>query len=272
MGTEVTVIEFADKVTPSMDGDVCKTFKKILEKSGFKFHLSHKVTGVKRNGQSAKVDFEAIKDGVSKNVTADCVLVAVGRRPFVSGLGIENVGVKLNDRGFVEINGSFQTNVSNIYAIGDVVPGPMLAHKAEEDGIAAAETIAGIKAHVDYNLVPGVIYTHPEIANIGKTEDELKSAGVAYNVGKFSMMANSRARANDDSEGFVKILACKTTDRVLGCHIIGAGAGDIIHEIAAVMTYKGSSEDIALICHAHPTVSEAVKEASMDVLGRVIHS
>lgn len=272
LGTQVEVIEFLDKVTPTMDAEISKNFQKILEKQGIKFHLTTKVMSVSKKGNEATVETESVKDSTAQTFKADCVLVAVGRRPYTANLGLENVGITPNQRGFIEVNNHFQTSVQNIYAIGDVAPGPMLAHKAEEEGVAVAEIIAGQSGHVNYNLVPNVIYTSPEVASVGQTEEQLKSAGVEYNIGKFSMLANSRARAVDDSEGFVKILACKKTDRILGAHIISRSAGDIIHEVVATMEFGGSAEDLARTCHAHPTLNEAIKEACLAVDKRAIHS
>jgi len=270
-GSEVEVVEFLDKVTPAMDGEISKNFKRILEKQGFKFRLSTKVTAVKKGSKGAKVEVESVKDGKKDTIDADIVLVAIGRKPNTEGLGLENVGIKTNERGFIE-NINLQTSVHDIYVIGDVTTGPMLAHKAEDEGMAAAEIIAGQAGHVNYDVIPNVIYTHPEVASVGKTEEELKAAGVEYNIGKFSMMANSRARATFDDQGFVKILADKKTDKVLGAHIIAREAGNTIHEVVSVMEFGGSSEDIARTCHAHPTYNEAVKEAALAVEKRQIHS
>ncbi len=270
-GAEIEVIEFLDKITPAMDAEVSRNFQRILEKDGFKFRLSTKVVSVKKDKKGATVEVESVKDGSKETLTADVVLVAIGRRPNTEKLGLENVGIKTNQRGFIE-NHHLKTSVDNIYVIGDVTTGPMLAHKAEDEGVAAAEMIAGQAGHVNYDVIPNVIYTYPEIASVGKTEEELKAAGVEYKVGKFSMMANSRARATFDEQGFVKILACAKTDRVLGAHIIAREAGNTIHEVAVVMEFGGSSEDLARTCHAHPTYNEAVKEAAMAVEKRQIHS
>jgi dihydrolipoamide dehydrogenase len=270
LGSNVKVIEYLDRITPTMDKEVSKTFQKILEKQGIEFLLSTKVLGVKREGNMAHLEYES-KDGSKKSFTADCVLVCVGRRPFTDNLGLENVGVKLNERGFIEVDKHLRTNVLNIYAIGDVIPGPMLAHKAEDEGVAVSEIIAGRAGHVNYDVIPNVIYTMPEVASVGKTEEELVAAGVEYNVGRFPMLANSRARAVDATDGFVKVLACKKTDRILGCHIISKSAGDIIHEVVAVMEYKGSAEDLARTCHAHPTLNEAIKEACLAAGEGAIH-
>ncbi len=270
-GSEIEVVEFLDKITPAMDAEVSRNFQRILEKDGFKFRLSTKVLSVKKDKKGATVEVESVKDGKKETLSADVVLVAIGRRPNTEKLGLENVGIKTNQRGFIE-NNHLKTSVDNIYVIGDVTTGPMLAHKAEDEGVAAAEIIAGQAGHVNYDVIPNVIYTYPEIASVGKTEEELKAAGIEYKVGKFSMMANSRARATFDEQGFVKILACAKTDRVLGAHIIAREAGNTIHEVAVVMEFGGSSEDLARTCHAHPTYNEAVKEAAMAVEKRQIHS
>jgi dihydrolipoamide dehydrogenase len=270
-GAEIEVVEFLDKITPAMDAEVSRNFQRILEKDGFKFRLSSKVVSVKKDKKGAIVEIEGVSDGKKETISADVVLVAIGRRPNTENLGLENVGIKTNQRGFIE-NNHLKTSVENIYVVGDVTTGPMLAHKAEDEGVAAAEMIAGQKGHVNYDVIPNVIYTYPEIASVGKTEEELKAAGIAYKVGKFSMMANSRARATFDEQGFVKILADAKTDRVLGAHIIGREAGNTIHEVVVAMEFGGSSEDIARTCHAHPTYNEAVKEAAMAVEKRQIHS
>jgi dihydrolipoamide dehydrogenase len=270
-GAEIEVIEYLDKITPAMDAEVSRNFQRILEKQGFKFRLSSKVVSVKKDKTGAKVEIESVTDGKKETLTADVVLVAIGRRPNTENLGLENVGIKLNPRGFIE-NNHLRSSVENIFVIGDVTTGPMLAHKAEDEGVAVAEIIAGQKGHVNYDVIPNVIYTYPEIASVGKTEEELKSAGIAYKVGKFSMMANSRARATGDDQGFVKILADAKTDRVIGAHIIGREAGNTIHEVVVAMEFGGSSEDIARTCHAHPTYNEAVKEAALAVEKRQIHS
>jgi dihydrolipoamide dehydrogenase len=270
-GAEIEVIEFLDKITPAMDAEVSRNFQRILEKQGFKFRLSTKVVSVKKDKKGAIVEVESVADGKKEILNADVVLVAIGRRPNTENLGLENAGVKTNQRGFIE-NHHLKTNVDNIYVIGDVTTGPMLAHKAEDEGVACAEIIAGQKGHVNYDVIPNVIYTYPEIASVGKTEEELKAAGVAYKVGKFTMMANSRARATFDDQGFVKILADAKTDRILGAHIIAREAGNTIHEVVVAMEFGGSAEDIARTCHAHPTYNEAVKEAAMAVDKRQIHS
>jgi dihydrolipoamide dehydrogenase len=270
-GAEIEVVEFLDKITPAMDNEVSRNFQRILEKQGFKFRLSTKVVSVKKDKTCAKVEIESVADGKKETLSADVVLVAIGRRPNTENLGLENVGIKLNQRGFIE-NNHLKTSVDNIYVIGDVTTGPMLAHKAEDEGVAAAEMIAGQKGHVNYDVIPNVIYTYPEIASVGKTEEELKAAGIAYKTGKFSMMANSRARATGDDQGFVKILADAKTDRILGAHIIAREAGNTIHEVVVAMEFGGSAEDLARTCHAHPTYNEAVKEAAMAVDKRQIHS
>jgi len=261
LGSDVTVVEYAPKITPTMDADVSKELQKVLKKQGIKFATSHGVTAVERNGDEVLIK-ATDKKGREVEFTGDYCLVAVGRKPYTEGLGLENAGVKLNDRNQVQINAHLQTNISNIYAIGDVVEGAMLAHKAEEEGVVVAEYLAGEKPHIDYNLIPGVIYTWPEVAAVGKTEDELKSAGIAYKAGKFSMRALGRSRASGDIDGFVKVLADKTTDEILGVHIVGARAADLIMEAAVAMEYRASAEDLARICHGHPTYSEAIKEAA----------
>ncbi|NBV05926.1 MAG: dihydrolipoyl dehydrogenase [Proteobacteria bacterium] len=270
-GAEIEVVEYLDKITPAMDAEVSRNFQRILEKEGFKFRLSTKVVSVKKDKNEAKVEIESVADGKKETLAADVVLVAIGRRPNTENLGLENVGIKTNQRGFIE-NNHLRTNVENIFVIGDVTTGPMLAHKAEDEGMAVAEIIAGQAGHVNYDVIPNVIYTYPEVASVGKTEEELKAAGVQYKVGKFSMMANSRARATNDEQGFVKILADAKTDRILGAHIIGREAGNTIHEVVVAMEFGGSAEDIARTCHAHPTYNEAVKEAALAVDKRQIHS
>ena len=270
IGSEVTVIEFLDRILPGMDDEVAKQFLRIQQKQGVAFKLSSKVTAVEKGKKGAKVTFEPVAGGAAETMEADVVLVATGRRPYTDGLGLAEAGVAL-ERGRVVIDDHFATNVPGIYAIGDVVRGPMLAHKAEDEGVALAEILAGQKPHINYDCIPGVVYTWPEVASIGKTEEELKAAGVAYRVGKFPFTANGRARANRATEGFVKMLADAATDRVLGCHIIGAGAGDLIHEVGVLMEFGGSSEDLARTCHAHPTMSEAVKEAALAVDKRALH-
>ena len=261
LGADVSVVEYMDKVVPGMDADVSKELQKVLKKQGVKFFTSHAVNAVERNGDEIIVKAKN-KKGADVEFKGDYCLVSVGRRAYTDGLGLENVGIKVNERGQVETNDHLQTNVSNIYAIGDVVKGAMLAHKAEEEGVVVAELIAGQKPHIDYNLIPGIVYTWPEVAAVGKTEQELKDAGVEYKSGKFSMRALGRSRASGDIDGFVKVLADKATDEVLGVHIVGARAADLIMEAAVGMEYKASAEDFARICHGHQTYSEAFKEAS----------
>ena len=270
LGAEVVVIEFLDRILPGMDGEVAKQFQRMLEKQGFSFKLKSKVTGVAIDKTGAKVTFEPVDGGEAQTIGADRVLIATGRVPVTEGLGLEALGVA-TERGRVTVDDHFATNVPGIYAIGDVIRGPMLAHKAEDEGIAVAEILAGQAGHVNYGVIPSVVYTMPEVASIGATEEDLKAAGVAYNVGKFPFTANGRARSIRHTDGFVKILADKATDRVLGAHIIGAGAGELIAECAVLMEFGGSSEDLARTCHAHPTMSEAVKEAAMGVEKRAIH-
>ncbi len=261
LGADVSVIEYMDKIVPGMDADVSKELQKVLKKQGVKFFTSHGVSSVERKGDEITVT-ATNKKGQEVTFNGDYCLVSVGRKAYTEGLGLENVGIKVSERGQVEINDHLQTNVPNIYAIGDVVKGAMLAHKAEEEGVVAAEIIAGQKPHIDYNLIPGIVYTWPEVAAVGKTEQELKDAGVDYKSGKFSMRALGRSRASGDIDGFVKVLADKNTDEVLGVHIVGARAADLIMEAAVAMEYRASAEDMARICHGHPTYSEAVKEAA----------
>ncbi|WP_026785051.1 dihydrolipoyl dehydrogenase [Pleomorphomonas koreensis] len=268
LGAEVTVIEYLDRILPGLDGEVARAFQKLLEKQGFAFRLGRKVTGV----ADGKVTFEPAAGGDAETVAADVVLVAVGRKPYTEGLGLAEVGVKLDGRGRVEIDGHYATSVPGIYAIGDVVAGPMLAHKAEDEGIAVAELLAGKAGHVNYDVIPAVVYTSPEVAAVGRTEEELKAANVPYKVGKFSFLANGRAKSILKTDGFVKVLAHAKTDRVLGVHILGAGAGEAIAEAAVLMEFSGSAEDLARTCHAHPTLSEALREAALAVDGRAIHS
>lgn len=271
LGAKVTVVEYLDTILGGMDGEVSKQFQRILAKQGIEFNLGAKVTGVEKSGEGAKVTFEPVKGGEAQTLEADVVLVATGRKPYTAGLGLEEAGVALDNRGRVEIDGHYRTNVAGIYAIGDVVKGPMLAHKAEDEGVALAEILAGQHGHVNYDVIPGVVYTQPEVASVGKTEEELKAAGVSYKVGKFPFTANGRARAMLASDGFVKVLADKETDRVLGVHIIGLGAGEMIHEAAVLMEFGGSSEDLGRTCHAHPTMSEAVKEAALATFFKPLH-
>ena len=271
LGAKVTVVEYLDTILGGMDGEVSKQFQRMLAKQGIDFKLGAKVTAVEKAGAGAKVTFEPAKGGNAESLEADIVLVATGRKPFTEGLGLEEAGVVLDKRGRVEIDGHFKTNIDGIYAIGDVVAGPMLAHKAEDEGVAVAEILAGQAGHVNYDVIPSVVYTQPEVASVGKTEEELKAAGVAYKAGKFPFTANGRARAMLVTDGFVKVLADKATDRVLGVHIVGAGAGDLIHEAAVLMEFGGSSEDLGRTCHAHPTLSEAVKEAALATFAKPIH-
>ena len=261
LGADVTVIEYAPKITPMMDADVSKELQKVLKKQGMKFAVDHGVSSVERNGDEVIVK-ATDKKGRKVTFTGDYCLVAVGRKPYTEGLGLENAGIELNDKNQVKINEHLQTSTSNIYAIGDVVEGAMLAHKAEEEGVVVAEFLAGQKPHINYNLIPGIVYTWPEVAAVGKTEQELKDAGINYKAGKFSMRALGRSRASGDIDGFVKVLADKTTDEVLGVHIVGARAADLIMEAAVAMEYRASAEDLARICHGHPTYSEAIKEAA----------
>ena len=272
LGAEVTVVEYLDRILPGMDAEVAKQFQRLLEKQGFKFKLGQKVTGVATSDKGATVTIEPAAGGEAASLDADIVLVAIGRVPYTEGLGLEGVGIAVDNRGRVEIDAHFRTNVQGIYAIGDVVKGPMLAHKAEDEGVAVAEILAGKAGHVNYEVIPGVVYTMPEVASVGRSEEDLKAAGIEYNVGKFPFMANGRARATRHTDGFVKVLADKKTDRVLGVHMIGAGVGEMIHEAAVLMEFGGSSEDLARTCHAHPTQSEAVKEAAMAVEKRAIHT
>jgi dihydrolipoamide dehydrogenase len=271
LGSEVTVIEYLDRILPGMDGEVAKQFQRMLEKQGIKFRLSSKVTGATNGKDGVSLTVEPAQGGAAETLTADVVLVAVGRRANTDGLGLEAAGVEKDQRGRVAVDAHYATNVPGIYAIGDVIVGPMLAHKAEDEGVALAEILAGKGGHVNYDVIPSVVYTMPEVASVGKTEEELKAAGVAYAVGKFPFTANGRARAMKRSEGFVKVLADAATDRVLGVHIVGASAGDLIHEAAVLMEFGGSSEDLARTCHAHPTLSEAVKEAALAVEKRALH-
>ncbi len=271
LGAKVTVVEYLDTILGGMDGEVSKQTQRLLTKQGLDFKLGAKVTGVEKSGTGAKVTFEPVKGGEAVTLEAEIVLIATGRKPYTENLGLAEAGVVMDSRGRVEIDGHFQTNVPGIYALGDVVRGPMLAHKAEDEGVAVAEIIAGQAGHVNYNVIPGVVYTQPEVASVGKTEEELKAVGIAYKVGKFPFTANGRARAMLATDGFVKILADKETDRVLGGHIVGFGAGEMIHEIAVLMEFGGSSEDLGRTCHAHPTLSESVKEAALATFFKPIH-
>ncbi len=272
LGSEVSVIEYLDAITPGMDAEVSRNFQKILTKQGLNFTLGAAVSKVEAMKTKAKVTYTLRKDDSEHTVDADVVLVATGRKPFTDGLGLEALGIQMSPRGQIKTDAQWRTNVPGIYAIGDVIDGPMLAHKAEDEGMATAEVIAGKHGHVNYGVIPGVIYTHPEVANVGATEEDLKKEGRAYKVGKFSFMGNGRAKANFAAEGFVKILADKDTDRILGAHIIGPMAGDLIHEICVGMEFGASAEDIALTCHAHPTFSEAVREAALACGDGAIHS
>jgi dihydrolipoamide dehydrogenase len=271
LGAEVTIVEFLDHILPGIDSEVARQFHRMLQKQGIAFKLASKVTGIDTSGKTLKVKVEPAAGGTAETIEADSVLVAIGRVPFTDGLGLDAVGVKRDNRGRVIVDPHLRTNIAGIYAIGDVIAGPMLAHKAEEEGVAAAEIIAGQAGHVNYEVIPNVVYTYPEIASVGKTEEELKQAGIAYQVGKFPFTANSRARALLMTDGFVKILADAKTDRVLGVHILGPDAGTMIAEAAIAMEFGASSEDIARTCHAHPTLNEAVKEAALAVAKRAIN-
>jgi dihydrolipoamide dehydrogenase len=270
LGAEVTIVEFLDHILTGVDGEVGRQMQRMLVKQGFTFQLGHKLAKVEKAGAGVKATIEPSAGGEAKTIDADVVLVAIGRRPFTEGLGLEALGVAL-DRGQVVVDAHFATNVPGIYAIGDVIRGPMLAHKASDEGVALAELLAGQAGHVNYGVIPNVVYTTPEVASVGKSEEELKADGVAYAVGKFPFTANGRARAMRHPDGFVKILADAATDRVLGAHIVGFGAGEMIHEAAVLMEFGGSSEDLARTCHAHPTMSEAAKEAALAVAKRAIH-
>ncbi|MDQ4135824.1 MAG: dihydrolipoyl dehydrogenase [Pseudomonadota bacterium] len=271
LGSEVIVVEYLDRILPGMDTEVAKQFQRILGKQGMQFRLGSKVTKVETSRNGATLTIEPAAGGNAETLQADVVLVAIGRVPYTDGLGLEEVGVAKDPKGRVLTDNHFATNVPGIYAIGDVIAGPMLAHKAEDEGVAVAEILTGKAGHVNYDVIPGVVYTYPEVASVGKTEDEVKAAGIAYNVGKFPFTANGRAKVNHTTEGFVKIVADAATDRVLGVHIVGADAGNLIHEAAVAMEFGASSEDIARTCHAHPTLTEAVKEAALAVEKRAIH-
>jgi dihydrolipoamide dehydrogenase len=272
LGAKVTVVEYLDAITPGMDAEVQKTFQRILKKQGLDFVMGAAVQKAEAAKGKAKVTYKLRKDDSEHAIEADVVLVATGRKPYTAGLGLDGLGVAMTKRGQIAVDAHWQTNVKGIYAIGDCIEGPMLAHKAEDEGMAVAEVVAGRHGHVNYGVIPGVIYTHPEVANVGKTEEQLKEEGRAYKVGKFSFMGNGRAKANFAGDGFVKILADKETDRILGCHIIGPAAGDLIHEICVAMEFGASAEDLALTCHAHPTYSEAVREAALACGDGPIHS
>lgn len=270
LGAEVTVVEYLGSILGGMDKGVSKQFQRTLKKQGFVFRLNSKVTAVEKKGKKGLVTFEPVKGGDAQTIEADVVLIATGRRPFTQGLGLEELGID-TERGMVKTDAQWRTNVAGVYAIGDVIAGPMLAHKAEDEGVAVAETIAGQHGHVNYGVIPGVVYTMPEVASVGATEEQLKADGVDYVAGQFPFSANGRARAMNATEGFVKFLADKKTDKVLGCHIVGIGAGDLIHEAAVLMEFGGSSEDLARTCHAHPTLSEVVKEAALATFAKPIH-
>ena len=271
LGSEVTVVEFLDRITPGVDNEIATAFQRTLKKQGMKFELGHKVTGVEKTRDGLLISIEPAKGGAARTLEADVVLVAIGRKPFTTNLGLENAGVRFDQRGFIETD-HFKTNVAGIYAIGDCTHGPMLAHKAEEEGIAAAQAIAGKWGHVNYDVIPSVIYTDPEVATVGKTEEEMKAEGRAYKVGKFPFMANSRARTNHETEGMVKIIEDAATQRVVGAHLVGAGVGEMIGEICVAMEFGASAEDIARTCHAHPTMSEAIREAAKGVDGWVMQA
>ena len=271
LGAEVEVIEFLDRILPGMDGEICKQTQRILAKQGLKFRLGAKVTGAKTNKSGVTLAVEPVKGGEAEQVKADVVLLAIGRRPYTEGLGLEALGVRSDNRGFIQVNERFETGVPGVYAVGDCVPGPMLAHKAEDEGVICAEIIAGQSGHIDHNLVPGVVYTWPEVAGVGQTEEQLKEAGADYKVGKFPFTANSRSRCTGETDGLVKILADAQSDRVLGCHIVGPLAGDLLAEAVLAMEFGGTAEDIARTCHSHPGMGEAVKEAALAVHGRPIH-
>jgi len=271
LGAEVVVVEFLDRILPGMDGEIAKQFQRILEKQGFAFKLGAKVTGIDTSGNRLAAKVEPAAGGAAETLEADVVLVCIGRVPYTEGLGLKEAGVALDNRGRVQIDSHFATSVKGVYAIGDVVAGPMLAHKAEDEGVAVAEILAGQAGHVNYDVIPGVVYTTPEVSSVGKTEEELKQAGVAYTVGKFPFTANGRSKVNQTTEGFVKVIADAKTDRVLGVHIIGREAGEMIHEAAVLMEFGGAAEDLARTCHAHPTRSEAIKEAALAVGKRAIH-
>jgi dihydrolipoamide dehydrogenase len=271
LGAEVTVVEYLDRILPGMDLDTAKSFQRILAKQGMTFKLSSKVTAVKKDASGCTLTIEPAASGAGESIFADAVLVAIGRVPFTEGLGLAEAGVALDERKRVKVDAHFQTNVAGIYAIGDVIAGPMLAHKAEDEGVAVAEILAGQAGHVNYDVIPSVIYTFPEVASVGKTEEELKTAGIAYSAGKFPFTANGRAKVNRTTDGFVKVLADATSDRILGVHMIGPHVGELIAEAAVIMEFGGSAEDLARTCHAHPTLTEAVKEAALAVAKRSIH-
>jgi dihydrolipoamide dehydrogenase len=271
LGAKVTVVEFLDRIVATMDAEIGGAYQKILQKQGIEFKLGTKVTAAKKTGGKVTLSLEPAKGGAVEELTGDVVLVSIGRRPYVDGLALEFAGVKLDDKGRIAVDGHFQTNVPGIYAIGDVIHGPMLAHKAEEEGVALAEMLAGQAGHVNYETCPNIVYTWPELASVGKTEEELKAAGVQYKVGKFPFLANSRAKANADADGMVKLLADATTDRLLGAHVLGPEAGTLIHEISMAMEFGGSAEDVARAFHGHPTLNEAIKEAALAIASKPIH-
>jgi dihydrolipoamide dehydrogenase len=271
LGAEVTLVEFLDRIVPGMDHEIATAFQRILQKQGFKFRLGMKVTGATIAADGVTLTAEPVKGGAAETIKADIVLLSIGRRPYTDGLGLETAGVELDDRKRVKVDAHYATNVPGIYAIGDVIAGPMLAHKGEDEGVAVAEILAGQAGHVNYGAIPGVVYTWPEVASVGQTEEELKAATIAYKVGKFPFTANGRARAMGDTDGFVKILADKATDRLLGAHVIGPDAGTLIAELTTAIEFGASAEDVARICHAHPTLSEAVKEAALAAEGRALH-
>jgi len=271
LGSKVTVVEFLDRITPTMDGEVSKNFIRILKKQGMEFKLKTKVTAAKKTRSGVELTMEPAAGGDAETMKCDKVLLCIGRRPYTEGLGLDEVGVERDPRGIIQVDAHYKTNVDGIYAIGDCIPGQMLAHKAEDEGVVVAEMLAGQQPHINYDAIPGVIYTWPEVADVGASEERLKEEGRQYKVGKFPFSANSRGKANDATDGFVKILADAETDKVLGAHIIGPGAGDLIHEIVTIIEFGGSAEDVARTCHAHPTYSEAVKEAALAVDNRPIH-
>jgi len=271
LGAKVTVVEFLDRIVATMDTEIGGAYQKILQKQGIEFKLGTKVTAAKKTGGKVTLSLEPAKGGAAEELTGDVVLVSIGRRPYVDGLALEFAGVKLDDKGRIAVDGHFQTNVPGIYAIGDVIHGPMLAHKAEEEGVALAEMLAGQAGHVNYETCPNIVYTWPELASVGKTEEELKAAGVQYKVGKFPFLANSRAKANADTDGMVKLLADAATDRLLGAHVLGPEAGTLIHEISMAMEFGGSAEDVARAFHGHPTLNEAIKEAALAIASKPIH-
>jgi len=272
LGAQVTVVEFLPDIAAGADREIAQSFQKSLTKQGFKFILESKVLSAKKEGENYKVLIESVKGGTQSTLDADVILVAIGRRPVTTNLGLENIGLQTNKRGFIEVDEHRKTKIPGVWAIGDVIPGPMLAHKAEEEGIAVIEEIASPgSGHVNYDAIPSVIYTNPEVSWVGKTEEQLKTAGIKYNIGKFPFLANSRAKTNDDTEGFIKFLSDATTDRILGCHMIGSNVGELIAEAVLAIEYGASSEDIARTCHAHPTLFEAVKEAAMLVYNKLIY-